>query len=119
MSLTLDLTAVLCTHRLAMTQITQTPDQTTLKRSCDVVIVGAGVVGLFTALLLKQQGIDVQIYERQPAMYSMPKAMSLSDEVVRAFHLHGFSDLVRDQVINAGVLSDNPYFLWTDARHSE
>lgn len=101
-----------------MTASTYCPEQATLKRSCDVVIVGAGVVGLFTALLLKKQGIDVQIYERQPGLYPLPKAMSLSDEVLRAFHLNGFSDLVNDHVINAGVLSDNPYFLWTDANHS-
>lgn len=98
-----------------MTQSINGIDQTTLKRSCDLVIVGAGVVGLFTALLLKQQGIDVHIYERQPSMYSLPKAMSLSNEILRAF----FDDLVKDHVINAGVLSGNPHFLWTDANHSE
>lgn len=82
-------------------------------------VVGAGVVGLYTAILLKKEGIDVQIYERQPGMYPLPKAMSLSDEMVRSFHLNGFGDLVKDQVINAGVLSDNAHFRWTDAECSE
>lgn len=90
-----------------------------LTRSCEVVIVGAGIVGLYTALLLKKQGINVQIYERQSVMYNMPKAMSLSDEMVRSFHLNGFSDLVNDHIVKAGAQSNNPYFLWTDADQSE
>lgn len=102
-----------------MTQDNITSDYITLKRSCEVVIVGAGVVGLYTALLLRKEGIDVQIYERQPGMYPLPKAMSLSDEMVRSFYLHGFGELVKEQVVNAGLLSDNPHFRWSDADGSE
>jgi 2-polyprenyl-6-methoxyphenol hydroxylase-like FAD-dependent oxidoreductase len=90
-----------------------------LKRHCDVVIVGAGVVGLYTALLLKKQGINVQVYERQPAMYALPKAISLSDESLRSFHLNGFGDLVDNHIVNAGIQSDNAHFTWTDGDLSE
>jgi 2-polyprenyl-6-methoxyphenol hydroxylase-like FAD-dependent oxidoreductase len=54
-----------------------------LKRQCDVCIVGAGIVGMVTALLLKKQGIDVQVYDRQGAVYPLPRAVVLSDDSLR------------------------------------
>jgi 2-polyprenyl-6-methoxyphenol hydroxylase-like FAD-dependent oxidoreductase len=54
-----------------------------LKRECDVCIVGAGIVGMITALLLKKQGIDVHVYDRQGAVYPLPRAVVLSDDSLR------------------------------------
>jgi 2-polyprenyl-6-methoxyphenol hydroxylase-like FAD-dependent oxidoreductase len=102
-----------------MTQDNTPLSEIPLKRSCDVVIVGAGVVGLYTAIMLKKQGVDVQIYERQAAMYSLPKACSLSDESVRSFYLNGFDSLVKEHTQSAGLQCGNPHFTWTDAESSE
>jgi 2-polyprenyl-6-methoxyphenol hydroxylase-like FAD-dependent oxidoreductase len=66
-----------------MAVINGAPEFATLKRQCDVCIVGAGIVGMVTALLLKKQGIDVQIYERQGAVYPLPRAVVLSDDSLR------------------------------------
>ena len=49
----------------------------------DVVIVGAGPVGLFAALLLEHQGIEVDIYERWPTFYPLPRACGVDHEIIR------------------------------------
>ncbi len=49
----------------------------------DVVIVGAGPVGLFAALLLDQQGIPVDLYERWPTFYPLPRACGVDHEIIR------------------------------------
>lgn len=54
-----------------------------LQRRCDVCIVGAGIVGMVTALLLKKQGVQVDVYERQQTVYPLPRAVALADESIR------------------------------------
>jgi resorcinol 4-hydroxylase (NADPH) len=51
----------------------------------DVVIVGAGPVGLFAALLLDQQGLTVDLYERWPTFYPLPRACGVDHEIIRQF----------------------------------
>jgi resorcinol 4-hydroxylase (NADPH) len=49
----------------------------------DVIIVGAGPVGLFAALLLDQQGLSVDLYERWPTFYPLPRACGVDHEIIR------------------------------------
>lgn len=58
------------------------------RRRATVLVVGAGPVGLFTALCLRQRGIDVHIIDEQwrPAVHSYalalhPRSLALLDEV--------------------------------------
>ena len=58
----------------------------------DVVIVGAGPVGLFTALLLGQRGHSVAVYERWPTFYPLPRACSIDHEIIRLLQDSGLAD---------------------------
>ncbi len=49
----------------------------------EVNIVGAGPVGLLTALLLGRAGLAVTVYERWPASFSRPRACGLDHEALR------------------------------------
>lgn len=49
----------------------------------DVVIVGAGPVGLFSALLLEQRGVSVDLYERWQTFYPLPRACGVDHECIR------------------------------------
>jgi 2-polyprenyl-6-methoxyphenol hydroxylase-like FAD-dependent oxidoreductase len=49
----------------------------------DVVIVGAGPVGLFTALLLAERGLIVDVYERWQTYYPLPRACGVDHENIR------------------------------------
>lgn len=49
----------------------------------DVAIVGAGPVGLFTALLLARSGLQVEVFERWPTFYPLPRACGIDHEVIR------------------------------------
>lgn len=60
--------------------------------SSDVVIVGAGPVGLTLSILLAQRGHAVMILERQPAPYPLPRAVHFDHEVGRIFQSAGIGD---------------------------
>ncbi len=57
----------------------------------DVVIVGAGPVGLFAALLLEQRGLTVALYERWPAFYPRPRACGVDHEIIRQLQSAGLA----------------------------
>ena len=58
----------------------------------DVVVVGAGPVGLFTALLLGQSGRSISVFERWPDFYPLPRACTLDHEVIRMLQDAGLAD---------------------------
>lgn len=55
----------------------------------DFLIVGAGPVGLVTALLLGQQGWRVTVVERWPSAYPMPRACTIDHEALRILQAAG------------------------------
>lgn len=42
----------------------------------EVVVIGAGPVGLFTALLIAKQGIKVTVYEKDAGLSPLPRALA-------------------------------------------
>ncbi|MCP3729999.1 bifunctional 3-(3-hydroxy-phenyl)propionate/3-hydroxycinnamic acid hydroxylase [Sphingomonas sp. MG17] len=58
----------------------------------DVAIIGAGPVGLFTALLLQQRGVSVALYERWPTFYPLPRACGVDHEIVRQLQGAGLAE---------------------------
>lgn len=60
----------------------------------DVVVVGAGPVGLTTALLLAAAGVRVLLAERHDGTSDDPKAISLDDESLRTLGTAGALDAV-------------------------
>ncbi|MBB4682609.1 bifunctional 3-(3-hydroxy-phenyl)propionate/3-hydroxycinnamic acid hydroxylase MhpA [Amycolatopsis jiangsuensis] len=61
----------------------------------DVVIVGAGPVGLTLARALGLRGHDVRVLERWPEPYALPRAVHFDDEIGRIFQSLGLSDEIR------------------------
>lgn len=52
----------------------------------DVAIIGYGPVGASLANLLGQAGVKVLVYEREAAIYPLPRAIHFDGEVMRVFH---------------------------------
>ena len=61
----------------------------------DVVVVGAGPVGLAVARMLGLRGHDVVILERWSEPYGLPRAVVFDDEIGRALQSMGLSDEVK------------------------
>lgn len=106
-------------HHLASIALTNSSHSkaTMGSRQCDVLIVGAGPVGLLLALLLKQNGVDVIVVERQKALYPLPRAVLLDHESRRLFGLAGLSgeiDAILEDVIGEGG-EEGINFVWRDA----
>lgn len=70
----------------------------------DVVIVGAGPVGLTLANLLGTQGVRTLVIERNAALEPEPRAVTLDDESLRTLQGAGLLDAVlKDVVLGYGV----------------
>jgi 3-(3-hydroxy-phenyl)propionate hydroxylase len=60
----------------------------------DVAIVGLGPVGCMAAILFAQAGLKVVAFEKEPEVYSLPRAVNLDAEIIRAFQPVGMADEV-------------------------
>ena len=65
----------------------------------EVAVVGAGPVGLITALLLARQGHDVTLLERREQPYPLPRAVALTADSLRALHLLGLGGALEPMVL--------------------
>ncbi len=81
------------------------PDVTELQASAaDVVIVGAGPVGLTLANLLGLHGVRVLLVERNAQLEGEPRAVTIDDESLRTLQAAGLVDaVVPDVVLGYGV----------------
>lgn len=60
-----------------------------MQTSDDVLVVGAGPVGMLTALLLHSLGSRVQILERRPARWNLPRAVTCYSQILRILQALG------------------------------
>jgi 2-polyprenyl-6-methoxyphenol hydroxylase-like FAD-dependent oxidoreductase len=58
----------------------------------DFLVVGAGPVGLLTAILLGRDGWRVTVVERWPSRYPMPRACTIDHEALRILQAAGIMD---------------------------
>lgn len=65
----------------------------------DVLVVGAGPVGMTLAVLLAARGVSVEIVERNPGSSNEPKAISLDDEALRVYQSAGIVDEVLSVIV--------------------
>jgi 3-(3-hydroxy-phenyl)propionate hydroxylase len=60
----------------------------------DVLIVGAGPVGVALAVMLGQQGVRVLVAEKAMEIYPLPRAAHVDHEIVRLFQSMGLADQI-------------------------
>jgi 3-(3-hydroxy-phenyl)propionate hydroxylase len=58
----------------------------------DIAIIGYGPVGAALANLLGQSGLKVVVFEREPSVYHLPRAVSLDGEGMRLFQTMGLAE---------------------------
>lgn len=70
-----------------------------MSKTADVLIIGAGPVGLMLANLLGQQGVNVLVVERNETLIDYPRAVGIDDEALRAMQTVGLVDEVLPHTI--------------------
>ena len=65
-------------------------------KAADVVIIGAGPVGLVAACLLRQQGVEVLVIERRSSLPTLPQAHVISTRTMEIFREIGIAQQVQD-----------------------
>ncbi|WP_020070468.1 bifunctional 3-(3-hydroxy-phenyl)propionate/3-hydroxycinnamic acid hydroxylase MhpA [Paraburkholderia caledonica] len=70
-----------------------------MSKTADVLIIGAGPVGLMLANLLGQQGINVLLVEKSETLIDYPRAVGIDDEALRAMQTAGLVDDVLPHTI--------------------
>jgi 2-polyprenyl-6-methoxyphenol hydroxylase-like FAD-dependent oxidoreductase len=74
-----------------------------MQAGCDVAIAGYGPVGQLVAILLGQKGWRVQVLERWPEPYPLPRAVHFDHEVARILQGAGVMDALRDHTETATI----------------
>ncbi|MZG15872.1 hypothetical protein GTY44_20680 [Streptomyces sp. SID5914] len=64
----------------------------------DVLVVGAGPVGLTTAILLGARGWRVGVVERWPRRYALPRAVTFDHDTARVLASLGLADVLPSAV---------------------
>jgi flavoprotein hydroxylase len=78
-----------------MTSLSPRPGETPAgSETADVLIVGAGPVGLVCGLLLARRGWQVTLLERWPRPYAEPRAVHFDDEVARLLADAGIAEQI-------------------------
>jgi 3-(3-hydroxy-phenyl)propionate hydroxylase len=85
-----------------------------MKTDFDVAIVGLGPVGAFAGLLLADAGLEVAVLERSREPLTLPRAVGLDGESLRAFQRIGLADAV-DAIVQPAREREEVCF--TDSRH--
>jgi 3-(3-hydroxy-phenyl)propionate hydroxylase len=70
----------------------------------DVVIVGAGPVGLTLANILGLQGVRTLVTEERPTLIDYPRGVGLDDEALRAFQAIGLVDRILPHTVPNQIL---------------
>lgn len=70
-----------------------------MSKTADVLIIGAGPVGLLLANLLGQQGVNVLLVEKSETLIDYPRAVGIDDEALRAMQTAGLVDEVLPHTI--------------------
>jgi 2-polyprenyl-6-methoxyphenol hydroxylase-like FAD-dependent oxidoreductase len=71
---------------------------------CEVLVVGAGPTGLMAALLLRRQGIDVRIVDRNAQPTRESRAFAVSARTLELFASLGLADaLLQRGVVDSGI----------------
>lgn len=76
---------------------------------CSVLIVGAGPVGLITALRLSKAGIAVTVIEKEAALNVQPRAVGYYGAALTAFYRAGIiEDMVKEGFVSKGLCWRKP-----------
>lgn len=70
-----------------------------MSKTADVLIIGAGPVGLMLANLLGQQGVNALLVEKSETLIDYPRAVGIDDEALRAMQTAGLVDEVLPHTI--------------------
>lgn len=75
------------------------------RQKCDVLVSGAGPVGLFSALALAERGIDVQVLDEQWRTTSRSYALALHPGTMELLQRYGLADEILEHAHKVGTMS--------------